>query len=389
MWSTEDHPRELLDPEWVRIIRAGSRESDATRRLSTGTLNLIYREDWLRVMVPVSLGGREWTLPRVVAFFESLGWADGNLGWCVNLAAGANMFSGYLEKEVARAIFTGPEIWCAGSGAITGNAVPVAGGYEISGHWKYASGSAYATHFTANCLITGDGDHPLSPGEGPAFRSIIVPRGEVTVFDTWRTTGLKATSSNDFSMEQVFVPHERVFSLTGPSDFESRTLYQFPFEALAVVNMACMATGITLHFIDLFTQLMERKKPLHSESLLANDTVVRERFRAVTEAFYHARRQMYESLEIAWDSCRERLSSLKADQRSLTVHARCAAMAGREVLYQLFQCCGMDILYQESELNKTWRDMAAASQHYLLGPLFRDNSAQDGPNEATKVRENI
>jgi alkylation response protein AidB-like acyl-CoA dehydrogenase len=379
MGRRKDHPRESLDPEWVRIIRAGSRQSEATGRLGLGTLDLIYREDWLRVMVPASLGGKEWTLPRVVAFFESLGWADGSVGWCVNLGAGANMFCGYLRKETAETIFTGPKIWCAGSGAVTGSALPVPGGYEVSGRWKYASGSAHATHFTANCAVTGDGVSPVSTAGGPAFRSIIVPREEVSVFDTWKVTGLKATSSNDFSMEQVFVPRERVFSLTGPSSFESGTLYQFPFEALAVVNMACMATGITLHFIDLFTELMERKKPMHSDTLLAGDTVVRERFTAVTEAFYRARGQMYESLGAAWDSCRGKRSSLERDQRALIVDARRAASAGREVFHQLFPCCGMDILYQDSGLNRTWRDMAVASQHYLLGPLFRDGSSGAGP----------
>lgn len=372
MWMTDDHPRDLLDPGWIKIIRDHAGTAERTGRLSAEVLSLIYRENWLGLLIPRSYGGLEWPLPRVVAFFEALGWADGNVGWCVNLGAGANMFAGYLDADAATAIFTGPEIWCAGSGAVSGKAASAPGGYVVSGHWKYASGAAHATHFTANCLISDERRQPLSPSEGLPVRSIIVPRQQVTVFDTWKVSGLKATSSQDFGMDQVFIPEAHVFSLTRPSDFASGPLYRFPFDALAVVNMACMATGITLNFIDLFKSLIGRKKPLHTEALLEAQPLVRQRFESVTEEFYAARREMYEALAVAWESSVDGKPPTELEQRPLTCAARHAAAAGRNVFHALFQYCGMDILYTDSALNKTWRDMATASQHYLLGPLYGD-----------------
>lgn len=376
MWMTEDHPRDLLDPVWIKIIRDHARTAERTGLLSAEVLGLIYRENWLGLLIPQNYGGLEWPLPRVVAFFEALGWADGNVGWCVNLGAGANMFAGYLEADAARAIFTGPEIWCAGSGAVAGNASPAPGGYVVSGHWKYASGAAHATHFTANCLLSDEQGEPLPPSEGPAFRSIIVPREQVRVFDTWKVSGLKATSSQDFGMDQVFVPEAHVFSLRSPSQFATGPLYRFPFDTLAVVNMASMATGVTLHFIDLFKMLMGRKRPLHSGTLLEAQPLVRQRFESVTEEFYGARREMYEALAVAWEGCAGGKLSTDEEQRRLTGAARRAASAGRDVFYQLFQYCGMDILYTDSALNKTWRDMTVASQHHLLGPLYEASDNQ-------------
>jgi hypothetical protein len=42
----------------------------------------------------------------------------------------------------------------AGSGAATGRAEVVPGGYRVSGRWRFVSGAQYATTSTANCLVT-------------------------------------------------------------------------------------------------------------------------------------------------------------------------------------------------------------------------------------------
>jgi len=41
--------------------------------------------------------------------------------------------------------------------------------------------------------------------------TVFVPRSEVTIHDTWDTTGLRGTASNDFSIERAFVAATRAF----------------------------------------------------------------------------------------------------------------------------------------------------------------------------------
>src|SRR5690606_18355344 len=154
----------------------------------------------------------------------------------VNLGAGANMFSGYLEKEAAQKIFNSEKTCCAGSGAISGRATKVAGGYKISGYWKYASGSAHATHFTANCFILDEKNNQIFEDGKVVFKSFIFPKEKVEIKDTWHVIGLKATSSNDFEVNNLFVPEHCSFSLLKPSEHAASSLFQIPFELLAVVN---------------------------------------------------------------------------------------------------------------------------------------------------------
>ena len=364
-----EHPRDILKPEWINTIREHAWEAEALGRLCDPVLRLIYDERWLQLLVPETCGGLEWPLPRVVGLFEALAWADGNAGWCVNLGAGANMFSGYLEENTAKAIFHLPRTWCAGSGATSGTATRVPQGYLVSGRWKYASGSAHATHFTANCILYDERGQVLLDNHTPVFRSIIVPQNEVTVYDTWKVTGLKATSSNDFSLDKVFVPDNHVFSLTSPSEFANGPSYRFPFDVMAVVNMACMATGIAFHFFDLFEELIARKKPLHDTAVLSEHPVVQARFETVMAQFYRARTQLYDQLEAVWQSYQFQQPADVAGEQALIDLARKAADSSRKVFQELFQLCGMDMVFAGSDLNKTWRDMVVASQHYLLGPL--------------------
>lgn len=364
------HPDTLIASEALQQLRAAALATEALQRLPQDTLELLYRNRWLQVLVPAATGGAEMPLPDVVRLFEALAWADANVGWCVNLGAGANIFAGYLTETTARIIFEPAGTWCAGSGALTGTARKVPGGYRVSGQWKYASGSAHATHFTANCYLLDEQGIALMDEDKPVFRSFIFPAAQVTVLDTWHVIGLKATSSNDFRVDDIFVPETQVFSLVQASSFAQGPLYHFPFEQMAVVNMACMLTGITLHFIDLYHELAAHKKPAHSDRLLAEDDKAKTIENKATTAFYTAREHMYHTLQLAWKEYEAGQTAGAALLEAVNRDARNAAEAARHVIYSLYPLCGMSILNPATELNKVWRDAATAGQHYLLSPLY-------------------
>lgn len=358
----------ILSEEEIQLIRRDSHQAENNGKLSPEVLSLIYRNNWLKIMEPASCGGTEWYLPKVVRLFEALAYADGNVGWCVNLGAGANLFSGYFSEEVAGKIFTDKHTWCAGSGATSGIAQKAPGGFIVSGRWKYASGSAHASHFTANATFLDESGKPIFDKEQPAFRSFIFPAKEVTVLPTWNVSGLKASSSNDFEVSNVFVPESETFSLLNPSAFATAAIFQFPFEPLAVVNMACMATGMALHFLELFQDLMKNKTPIHGKEKLGKEKIVLDTYQNCTGKLLAARSEMIRSLEEAWKPYSQGAVAELSLLKDLAIQSRKAASCSREILYQLFPFCGMSIIFSSSELNKVWRDLSVAGQHYLLSP---------------------
>ncbi len=359
--------QKLLSSDLFKVIRENTFETEKLKKLSPEVLAGLYEMDAMRVMVPEEYGGLAWPLPKIVSFFETLAQADGNVGWVVNLVAGANMFAGYLEKDIAQHIFSDRKVGCAGSGAPSGKAIKTQGGFILSGKWKYASGSAHATHFTANAFLY-EQDNPVIGDNGKEFLSFIFPKEEVEIYNTWQTTGLCATSSNEFEVKNIFVPNNRSFSLTAPSPHLSNTIYRFHFELLAVLNMAVMPIGMGLHFIECYEELLKNKKPLNSASVLNGNTVVQQINHRVIPSFFTERENMYRLLDNLWGLYEEGVEVSSASQLALAKQARKAAEKAREMLFSLYPICGMNMAFPTEPLNKIWRDMSVASQHYLLFP---------------------
>lgn len=363
------HPKEILPESLVKEIRNYIFETEAARSLPQTVLNVAYNQQWFQLLVPKVFGGKELALPEAVRLFEAITWADANVGWCVNLGAGANMFSGYLEEAVANSIFNSAKTCCAGSGAISGKATKTQGGYMLTGRWKYASGANHATHFTANAYLLDENGNNIIEEGTPVFRSFIVPADKIINHKNWNAIGLCATSSNDFEAVNVFVPFEYTFTLLKPSAFAQGPVYRFPFYMMAVVNMTCMITGIALHFLDLYEELAATKKPLHSDLLLKDNPVALSIYKQAANNFHVTRNLMYEQLESVWQYYEQ---GKQPDEESL-IHLKKtnnhAAKASRDLIDALFPLCGMNIISPQSELNKVWRDAAVASQHYLLSPL--------------------
>src|SRR5690606_333711 len=104
-------------------------------------VNLLVRHRLFRLWIPRRYDGLELTLPDALAVYERAAQIDGSLGWAVMIGAGGGLFAAYLEESAAREIFGPASAVIAGSGAPDGRAERAAGGYRVSGRWRYASGA--------------------------------------------------------------------------------------------------------------------------------------------------------------------------------------------------------------------------------------------------------
>ena len=159
----------MINSSLIDAIREEAQEAERIGELSSRQLAIIYENRWFHLLVPKEYGGKEMDLPEFALLMEALANIDGSFAWNVNLGAGANMFAGYLDKKVAKDIFSDSETCIAGSGAISGTAKKEKDSYLINGYWKYASGSAQANFFSLNATLVDE------KKEG-AFSSFIVPK---------------------------------------------------------------------------------------------------------------------------------------------------------------------------------------------------------------------
>lgn len=232
------HPTKLISPEITARIKHHSADAEKLGELHPEQLKIIYEQNWFHLFVPKEYGGLELDLPEALQLEESLARIDGSLAWTVTLCAGANWFIGFLQKDVAKEIFSDTKACLAGSGKPSGIAKAVANGYEITGFWKYATGAPHATLFTANCLIERNGSLLVNGNGEPMMRSFWFKKEEVIIHNDWNCIGMIATASHSFEVKQLWVPEERVFTIDREQRFHHHPVYRFPFLQFAETTLA-------------------------------------------------------------------------------------------------------------------------------------------------------
>lgn len=345
------------------VVRAEANDADRERKFTPAVLELFFAQSLFRLWLPRWLGGDDLDLPRALAVFEEAARVEGSFGWAVAVSSGAGAFAGRLDRAVAEEMFGPRESAVAGSLMVT-PATQVSGGFRVSGRWAYASGSQYATWFTANCML-GEGQGTVAYTGQPALHTVAFPRRQVTVVDTWDVLGLRATSSHDFSVQDAFVPADHSFD-TGGVPPEPSPMHAFPFLITGGLTIAAVPLGIARHAIDEFNEFAATKEV--ARGVLRDAPITRIRLAEAELTLRSARELFTSEVEDAW-AVVSAGGSLDSHQQALL--AACmvhAAQSAARAVDLLFPLAGMAPLYPGSSLGRCWRDVHTATQHALLSP---------------------
>lgn len=358
-----DYAHQSFGDDVIANLRA---DLTSEQGFSSDVLEFIYGQKLLRVGLPDFAGDKPLNPYQIAKVFEALAYVDGSLGWAINLGAGANMFLGYFQPEVAEKLAKNPKFWIAGSGAAGGKALQTAGGYLVSGDWKYASGSNYATHFSMNVfLYDSTGNQLFDQEQNPIFRSFLVPADKVKVLETWQTLGLKNSCSNDFSLAETFIADDFLFDLTKPSEFSAHGLYRYPFWSFAVANIAVMTTGITAHFVEVFEQSVLPSRIEAQPDLVGLLDTLKQDLYQQRDRFFDAILELNQAVETGEV---EQSLSTKQLEDNLQKQAKQTVDKAYDLVTKLYRHCGMHTVYNSNPLNKIVRDFFTATQHFVIKP---------------------
>jgi indole-3-acetate monooxygenase len=248
----ELHRNELLaEIEPVApILIQHALESEKLGRLADATWVALKKTRLLRFLCPRELGGDEADPVTQFEVVEALARIDASASWVVGNLALASAYAGaFLPARSAQLIFADGVPPMAGMNAPRGQAEPIDGGYRVNGRWAFGSGIFHADWVIAAPFVSGQ-----TGFEG--VRVIVVPRHQVTVHDNWQAAGLKASSSCDYSIEDVFVPDEMTFSLMDAvlgKPVAGGAALRLGFPAVVTPFSMGIALGIARHALDEIT----------------------------------------------------------------------------------------------------------------------------------------
>ncbi|MBT1705846.1 acyl-CoA dehydrogenase family protein [Chryseosolibacter indicus] len=359
-----EHPSAYLDKSLVTRIRNVAHEAERACRLQTDQLNIIYEQGWFKMYVPHEFGGLELSLPEILRIEESLAWVDGSTAWVVTLCSGAVWFIGFLDDTISNEYFHDKNVCLAGTGRATGIATITEHGYEVTGHWKYASGSFHATCFTANCLIYKDEKQVLNDDGSPLVRAFIFKKDEVNIVERWPAMGMLATTSHSFELKNVSVPANRSFIIDPLHAKLSQPVFRFPFMQLAETTLTVNLSGMALRFIDLCEDILNDEN---------DKNLVKDKFKHSIESckrrINDLRVLFFTSAEAGWQSivAGDAIPAVILSEISEASHS--LAQGSRQVINELYPYCGLAAADTTTEINRVWRNFHTAAQH----ALFRNN----------------
>lgn len=359
------HPRFFIENDWLALIRSRAEAAEALGMLHPDQLTLIYKQKWFKALIPAEYGGLDLSLPGLVRLQEALSWADGSFGWVFTLCCGAGWFAGFIDTDLAAKLFADEKTCLAGSGASTGEATIVPGGYLISGQWNYASGAHHATHFTANCVIK-NGDEKICDETGnPLILPFIVDRKDVELLPTWKYIGMVATGSHSFKIDNLKVDTLRCFKIDPASVTIEKRLYKYPFLQLAEATLAANLAGMSTHFVELAEEIIAQRIAMNKYAAKQEATLTN-KLESIKTEMENMRARFYDAVDSSWrDGSAGLLEQVSISSRQL------AKMVLGHV-DSLYPYCGLQAASPETEINRVWRDVHTASQHSLL--TFEFNS---------------
>jgi alkylation response protein AidB-like acyl-CoA dehydrogenase len=344
------------------MIREQADAIEAGRQLPQPLVDAMSSAGVFRIAMPRAWGGPEMSPLDQIELMEILAYADPSVAWCASILSDSGFYAGFLEQPAAQKLFSDLDARCAGMLAPVGRAEIVPGGYRVSGNWAFGSGSLHATHLTGGCMLIEDGQ-PIIEADGlPRWRVMIFDPADAEILDTWHTTGLAGSGSNDYRVADVFVPEEHSFHVLD-SPKRSEPLYRY--HGFFFANVPGIPFGVARAALDEARKVAETKQTYPPLQLLREGADVQATFGEAEATLAAARAYVADTMGGAWDTL------LRGDALTLTQRAGiglCITFSGQSAQRIVDAACtivGSTALYRRSPLERLRRDMIAISSHLV------------------------
>ena len=335
-------------------------ETERARCLPEALLDELRATGLMRAGVPSTA---EASPALILSGAERIAQGDASAGWCVSIAVTSSLLSAYLPELGQTEVFGDPHSLAAGVWAPRGRAAVVDGGLRVSGRWSFCSGISHSEWLFAGCAVDAE-----RGGESPVLRIVALPKGELEILDTWHTSGLRGTGSHDVLADELFVPGHRVLSLLDGGPRVDAPLYRFPIFGFFALSIAAAALGNARGAIDDLMELAGAKTAQGSTRVLAERPATQAVVGECEAALRAARAFYYEAIEDAWAAAQHESAVSEPLRVGVRLAATHAVRTSAEVARSMYDLGGGTAIYEDSPLQRRFRDAYTATAHFQVNP---------------------
>ncbi len=245
----------------VPVLRERARLGDEHRRLPQETIDDLLDAGILQMMAPRRFGGSEASLATFFDVGVALAEGDGSTSWLFGILACHHWILAHFPVETQERLYGDRNhvlfpLTFSGKG---GTARRVDGGYQVDGHWSFASGIDFSKWVGALAKVEG--------GRDDETVNLLIPIDQVELVDNWYMSGMRGTGSRDFIVRDVFVPEELTLpqdslmsgKTPGAAELSGYAGLRTPLHVVLQLATAGAAFGLARHAIDAFVEFTKSR----------------------------------------------------------------------------------------------------------------------------------
>ena len=358
------------------VIRAYHDELEREQRLPKALVEQFHAAGFYRLVRPRELGGLQADPLTYLRTVELLSEGSGSVGWNLCNNNIAQLVTLGLPDGGIREIYgPGGDVAVAGTAVQGGGrAVPVDGGYRVTGRWPFGTGCQESPWMLGSFQIL-DGDQlRLSPDGASVYWRGVFHRAETQIVaGSWDVSGLRATGSFDWTVDDVFLPERRTMVHAGvPLDNQwshwPGVSYALPAQVWVGPHHSAVITGIARAGIDALIELAVEKTPRGRTSRLCDNPQVQDAIGRADAILNAGRAYRSATITEVWNTI------AAGEDTTLEQRARCrlaavhAADCAREAMDLVFRQGGSTSYRRESRLAECWRDLQVVGQAVTIMP---------------------
>ena len=255
----------------VPRLRARIAETERLRQLPEETIKEAAEAGIFSLFVPKSLGGAGGGVGEFVDMVKALAQGHLSAAWTLAFLAEHGLMLARYPEEAQKEVFAeGGFALMSGVIHPPGTAVPVEGGYQVSGYWGYATAVQHADWVQVFAKVEGR--------EGETLL-ILLKREDVEVVETWDMSGMGGTGSHHVRATRAFVPERRTLDMDEWSSrgnpgaaLHPEAVYSYALRDVLGFMYPSMAVGAAESIVADYRERLENRRAPFS-SLITADSV--------------------------------------------------------------------------------------------------------------------
>lgn len=347
-------------------IAQRARMVDEDRRVPDQTIAEIKRSGLFNLVTPRSLGGSELGFADLVRVTAEFAAACGSTGWVYGVLAGHGWLLNLFPEEAQAEAFADPDVLIATVFRLAGEVTEVDGGYRLAGgKGAFCSGIDFA-----DWVIVGNGVKRADGSFEPRF--FVIPRADIEVVDDWFTVGMRGTGSRTIRIDEAFIPRHRSVALsemlTGTSPgakLHDGAIYRMPFADIAPFSIIGAPIGMARGAVEAFAEQLGHKLSSLGDAEIGEQSATFARI-ARAAADVDAALQLVVADAEMIDKARDPAEIGPILRARIPRDWAWAAQTARYAATQIFEASGGTGIYDGSAIQRVWRDVNSAAQHFAF-----------------------